>query len=132
MLYGYARVSSRDQNLDRQIIALTDIGIDRDNIFVDKQSGKDFNRPAYQELINKVEPNDMVVIKSIDRLGRNYSEILEQWSLITKAKKVDIKVLDMPLLDTSYCKDVMGTFISDLVLQVLSFQAEQERTYIKQ
>lgn len=130
--YGYARVSSRDQNLDRQIIALTDAGVDRDNIFVDKQSGKDFNRPAYQDLVSTVQPNDMIIIKSIDRLGRNYSEILEQWSLITKSKKVDIKVLDMPLLDTSYCKDVMGTFISDLVLQVLSFQAEQERTYIKQ
>ena len=127
-----AKVSSRDQNLDRQIIALTDAGVDRDNIFVDKQSGKDFNRPAYQDLVSTVQPNDMIIIKSIDRLGRNYSEILEQWSLITKSKKVDIKVLDMPLLDTSYCKDVMGTFISDLVLQVLSFQAEQERTYIKQ
>lgn len=111
---------------------LTDAGVDRDNIFVDKQSGKDFNRPAYQDLVSTVQPNDMIIIKSIDRLGRNYSEILEQWSLITKSKKVDIKVLDMPLLDTSYCKDVMGTFISDLVLQVLSFQAEQERTYIKQ
>lgn len=110
----------------------SDAGVDRDNIFVDKQSGKDFNRPAYQDLVSTIQPNDMIIIKSIDRLGRNYSEILEQWGLITKTKKVDIKVLDMPLLDTSYCKDVMGTFISDLVLQVLSFQAEQERTYIKQ
>ena len=91
-------------------------GVDRDNIFVDKQSGKDFNRPAYQDLVSTIQPNDMIIIKSIDRLGRNYSEILEQWGLITKTKKVDIKVLDMPLLDTSYCKDVMGTFISDLVL----------------
>lgn len=114
------------------IPTFADAGVDRDNIFVDKQSGKDFNRPAYQDLVSTVQPNDMIIIKSIDRLGRNYSEILEQWSLITKSKKVDIKVLDMPLLDTSYCKDVMGTFISDLVLQVLSFQAEQERTYIKQ
>lgn len=132
MIYGYARVSSRDQNLDRQIIALTKEGVNEENIFIDKQSGKDFNRPAYQELVNKIVPNDLIIIKSIDRLGRNYSEILEQWSLITKTKKVDIKVIDMPLLDTSYCKDVMGTFISDLVLQVLSFQAEQERAYIKQ
>lgn len=132
VLYGYARVSSRDQNLDRQIIALTDAGVDRDNIFVDKQSGKDFNCPAYQDLVSTIQPNDMIIIKSIDRLGCNYSEILEQWDLITKTKKVDIKVLDMPLLDTSYYKDVMGAFISDLVLQVLSFQAEQERTYIKQ
>lgn len=132
MTYGYARVSSRDQNLDRQIIALTKEGANEENIFIDKQSGKDFNRPAYQELVNKIVPNDLIIIKSIDRLGRNYSEILEQWSLITKTKKVDIKVIDMPLLDTSYCKDVMGTFISDLVLQVLSFQAEQERAYIKQ
>lgn len=132
VLYGYARVSSRDQNIDRQIVALTEAGVDEENIFIDKQSGKDFNRPSYQKMIDTIQQGDMILLKSIDRLGRNYSEILEQWSLITKTKNVDIKVLDMPLLDTSYCKDIMGTFISDLVLQILSFQAEQERTYIKQ
>lgn len=132
MNYGYARVSSRDQNLDRQIIALKNAGIEEQNIYIDKQSGKDFNRPAYQELVGTVERGDLIIIKSIDRLGRNYAEILEQWQLITKTKGVDIRVLDMSLLDTTYCKDIMGTFISDLVLQVLSFQAEQERTYIKQ
>ena len=125
-------VSSKDQNLDRQLIALKDAGVLEENIYFDKQSGKNFNRPSYQELLNVIEENDMIIIKSIDRLGRNYSEILEQWSYITKTLKVDIKVLDMPLLDTSYGKDVMGTFISDLVLQVLSFQAESERTAIKQ
>lgn len=130
-IYGYARVSSRDQNLDRQINALVAAGVDKENIFSDKQSGKDFNRPAYQEMLATIQEGDLILLKSIDRLGRNYEEILAQWSLITKTKKVDIKVLDMPLLDTSYCKDIMGTFISDLVLQILSFQAEQERTYIK-
>lgn len=132
MLYGYARVSSRDQCLDRQILALIEAGVLEENIFTDKQSGKDFNRPSYQALIDTVAAGDMIILKSIDRLGRNYAEILEQWQYITKTKGVDIKVLDMPLLDTSYCKDIMGTFISDLVLQILSFQAEQERTYIKQ
>lgn len=132
MLYGYARVSSRDQNLDRQIIALTDAGVLEENIFVDKQSGKDFNRPSYRKLLETIEEGDCLLIKSIDRLGRNYGEILEQWRIITKVKNVDVKVLDMPLLDTTYCKDMMGTFISDLVLQVLSFQAEQERTFTKQ
>lgn len=132
MLYGYARVSSRDQNLDRQITALVNAGVEESNIFVDKQSGKDFNRPAYQDMITKIESGDLILIKSIDRLGRNYTEILEQWSQITKTKGVDIRVLDMPLLDTSQYKNIMGTFISDLVLQILSFQAEQERTYIKQ
>lgn len=131
MLYGYARVSSRDQNLDRQISALTAAGAERNSIYIDKQSGKDFNRPAYQNLLGIIKKGDLILIKSIDRLGRNYNEILDQWSLITKEKGVDIKILDMPLLDTSYCKDIMGTFISDLVLQILSFQAEQERTYIK-
>lgn len=132
MVYGYARVSSRDQNLDRQITALVNAGAKQEDIFIDKQSGKDFNRPSYQEMIDIIQKGDLIILKSIDRLGRNYTEILEQWSLITKTKGVDIRVLDMPLLDTSYCKDIMGTFISDLVLQILSFQAEQERTYIKQ
>lgn len=132
MTYGYARVSSRDQNIDRQIVALKEAGVEEQNIFIDKQSGKDFNRPSYQALIDTLQPNDCIILKSIDRLGRNYSEILDQWRLITKTKEVDVKVIDMPLLDTTYCKDIMGTFISDLVLQILSFQAEQERTYIKQ
>ena len=132
MLYGYARVSSKDQNLDRQIKSLIDAGVEKENIFSDKQSGKNFNRPSYQELLQTIKPGDIILIKSIDRLGRNYSEILEQWSYISKTLNVDIKVLDMPLLDTSYGKDFFGTFISDLVLQILSFQAEQERTFIKQ
>ena len=132
MLYGYARVSSRDQNLDRQIKALKEAGVQEENIFTDKQSGKDFNRPAYQELLDKVVPGDCIILKSIDRLGRNYNDILDQWRYITKKRNIDIKILDMSLLDTTYCKDIMGTFISDLVLQVLSFQAEQERTFIKQ
>lgn len=132
MLYGYARVSSKDQNVDRQINALLEANVPEENIFIDKQSGKDFNRPAYQKMLETVKENDLIIIKSIDRLGRNYQEILDQWRLISKTLKVDIKVLDMPLLDTSYCKDVMGSFISDLVLQILSFQAEQERLYIKQ
>lgn len=131
MLYGYARVSSRDQNLDRQIIDLKKAGVEEENIFVDKQSGKDFNRPGWQKLLEKATKGDLIIIKSIDRLGRSYTDIIEQWGIITKQRGIDIKVLDMPLLDTSYCKDIMGTFISDLVLQVLSFQAEQERTFIK-
>lgn len=132
MLYGYARVSSKDQNLDRQIIALKEAGVEEENIFSDKQSGKDFNRPSYQELLKIVKPGDTIILKSLDRFGRNYNEILEQWSYVTKTLDVDIKVLDMPLLDTSYGKDIFGTFITDLVLQVLSFQAEQERTVTKQ
>lgn len=132
MIYGYARVSSKDQNIDRQTLAFKEIGIEDACIFIDKQSGKDFNRPAYQKMLRTLGQGDMLYLKSIDRLGRNYEEILEQWSYITKTLKADIRVIDMPLLDTSYCKDVMGTFIADLVLQVLSFQAEQERTYIKQ
>lgn len=132
MLYGYARVSSRDQNIDRQIIALKEVGVEEENIFIDKQSGKDFNRPSYQELLKVIKTGDMVIIKSIDRLGRNYSEILEQWRMITKVLKVDVKVIDMPLLDTSYGDGTLNNFIADLVLQILSFQAEQERISIKQ
>lgn len=132
MLYGYARVSSRDQNIDRQIIALKEVGVEEENIFIDKQSGKDFNRPSYQELLETIKIGDMVIIKSIDRLGRNYSEILEQWRIITKVLNVDIKVIDMPLLDTSYGDGTLNNFIADLVLQILSFQAEQERICIKQ
>ena len=130
--YGYIRVSSRDQNEDRQIIALQDVGIRKDHIFVDKQSGKDFNRPQYQKLLRKIKKDDLLYIKSIDRLGRNYEEILEQWRLLTMEKGVDIVVLDMPLLDTRRGKDLMGTFLSDIVLQVLSFVAENERTTIRQ
>lgn len=132
MLYGYARVSSRDQNLDRQIYALEQAGVKTENIFYDKQSGKDFNRPEYLSLLNTIEANDIIIIKSIDRLGRNYEEILAQWQHITKEMKVDIKVLDMPLLDTTTGKDFLGTFVSDLVLQILSFAAEQERSFIRQ
>ena len=130
--YGYIRVSSRDQNEDRQIIALQDVGIRKDHIFVDKQSGKDFNRPQYQKLLRKIKKDDLLYIKSIDRLGRNYEEILQQWRVLTKEKGIDIVVLDMPLLDTRRGKDLMGTFLSDIVLQVLSFVAENERTNIKQ
>lgn len=132
MLYGYARVSSRDQNLDRQIIALEQAGVEESNIYCDKQSGKDFDRPAYSELLETVQPGDIIIFKSVDRLGRNYEEIQSQWRLITKEKEVDIKVLDMPLLDTTVGKDFLGTFVSDLVLQILSFAAEQERSFIRQ
>lgn len=130
--YGYIRVSSRDQNEDRQLIALKELQIAEKNIFLDKQSGKDFNRPQYQRLIRKLKKNDLLYIKSIDRLGRNYSEILEQWRILTKEKGIDIVVLDMPLLDTRRGKDLMGTFLSDIVLQVLSFVAENERSNIRQ
>ena len=132
MTYAYARVSSRDQNLSRQLIEFEKCGVTTNNIFTDKQSGKNFNRPGYNQLLATIQPGDLILIKSIDRLGRNYAEILEQWQYITKTKGVDIQVLDMPLLNTTKYKDLLGTFVSDLVLQVLSFQAEQERTYIKQ
>lgn len=131
-IYGYIRVSSRDQNEDRQIIALKEVGVDSKNIYLDKQSGKDFNRPQYKKLLRKMKKDALLYIKSIDRLGRNYEEILEQWRIITKDKGVDIVVLDMPLLDTRRGKDLMGTFLSDIVLQVLSFVAENERTNIRQ
>lgn len=130
--YGYARVSSRDQNLDRQIEALIAAGVPRENIFTDKQSGKNFNRPGFLSMLTTAKEGDLIIIKSIDRLGRNYSEILNQWQIMTRERHIDVKVIDMPLLDTTYCKDIMGTFISDLVLQILSFQAEQERNFIKQ
>jgi DNA invertase Pin-like site-specific DNA recombinase len=125
-------VSTRDQNEDRQFIALREMAVPEGNIFMDKQSGKDFNRPQYKKLIRKLKPDDLLYIKSIDRLGRNYGEILEQWRILTKEKKIDIVVLDMPLLDTRRGKDLMGTFLSDIVLQVLSFVAENERTNIRQ
>lgn len=130
--YGYIRVSSRDQKIERQLIALKEAGVPEENIFIDKQSGKDFNRSAYQQLIAAAQKGDLIVLKSIDRLGRNYEDILEQWRVITKVNQVDIKVIDMPLLDTTYGKNILGTFIADLVLQILSFQAETERNFIKQ
>lgn len=130
--YGYIRVSTKEQNEDRQLVALREMSIPDQNIFMDKQSGKDFNRPQYKKLIRKLKPDDLLYIKSIDRLGRNYEEIQNQWRILTKEKKVDIVVLDMPLLDTRRGKDLMGTFLSDIVLQVLSFVAENERTNIRQ
>ena len=130
--YGYVRVSSREQNEDRQLDALREMEIAKRNIFIDKQSGKDFERPQYKRLVRKVKREDLIYIKSIDRLGRNYSEIQEQWRYLTKEKGADIVVLDMPLLDTRRGKDLMGTFLSDIVLQVLSFAAENERMNIRQ
>ena len=130
--YGYIRVSTRDQNEDRQLIAMRELSIPEKNVFLDKQSGKDFERPQYKKLVKKLKPDDLLYIKSIDRLGRNYGEILEQWRILTKEKGIDIVVLDMPLLDTRRGKDLMGTFLSDIVLQVLSFVAENERTNIRQ
>ena len=131
-LYGYIRVSTREQNEDRQILALKELSIPEKNLFIDKQSGKDFERPQYKKMVRKLKKDDLLYIKSIDRLGRNYSEILEQWRILTKEKGIDIVVLDMPLLDTRRGKDLMGTFLSDIVLQVLSFVAENERTNIRQ
>ncbi len=131
-VYGYIRVSSRDQNEDRQMIAMREMSVPEGNIFMDKQSGKDFERPRYQKLVRKLKKDDLLYIKSIDRLGRNYEEILEQWRILTKERGIDIVVLDMPLLDTRRGKDLMGTFLSDIVLQVLSFVAENERTNIRQ
>lgn len=131
-IYRYIRVSSRDQNEDCQLIALKEVGVPDKNIYLDKQSGKDFNRPQYKKLLRKMKKDDLLYIKSIDRLGRNYEEILQQWRMLTKEKGIDIVVLDMPLLDTRRGKDLMGTFLSDIVLQVLSFVAENERTNIRQ
>lgn len=126
------RVSTKEQNEDRQLIALHELGLTDKNIYVDKQSGKDFNRPQYQRLLRKLRPGDLLYIKSIDRLGRNYEEIQNQWRVLTKEKGVDICIVDMPILDTRRGKDLLGTFISDLVLQLLSFVAENERTNIRQ
>ena len=132
MVYGYIRVSSTDQNEDRQLIALYGKGVPDERIYRDKQSGKDFKRPQYRRMVRKMKKDDLLYIKSIDRLGRNYKEIQEQWSILTKDKGIDICVVDMPLLDTRQCKDLMGTFIADLVLQILSFVAENERANIRQ
>lgn len=130
--YGYVRVSSADQNEDRQLLALTTVGVANEAIYIDKQSGKNFLRKQYQKLLKKLEIGDLLYIKSIDRLGRNYEEVQEQWRLLTKVKGVDIVVIDMPLLDTRRSKDLLGTFIADLVLQVLSFVAQNERENIRQ
>ena len=131
-VFGYVRVSSKDQNEDRQVITMREMQIPEENIFIDKQSGKDFNRPQYKKLLRKVKPDDLIYIKSIDRLGRNYAEILDQWKVITKDKRVDLYVMDMPILDTRREKNLLGTFISDLVLALLSYVAENERMNIRQ
>ena len=131
-IYAYIRVSTREQNEDRQLIALRGLSIPEKNVYIDKQSGKDFERPQYKKLVRRLREDDVLYIKSIDRLGRNYAEILEQWRILTKEKKIDIVVLDMPLLDTRRGKDLMGAFLSDIVLQVLSFVAENERANIRQ
>ena len=131
-VYGYVRVSTREQNEDRQMIALRELAVPEKNIFMDKQSGKDFERPQYKRLVRRLRKGDLLYIKSIDRLGRNYAEIQEQWRILTKEKRADVVVLDMPLLDTRRGKDLMGTFLSDIVLQVLSFVVENERTNIRQ
>ena len=131
-IYGYIRVSSRDQNEDRQRIAMREAGVREHCVFTDKQSGKDFDRPGYRRLLRKLKPGDTLFIKSIDRLGRNYEEILEQWRIITKEKRADIVVLDMPLLDTRQGRDLTGTLIADIVLQLLSYVAQTEREFIRQ
>ena len=130
-VYGYIRVSSRDQNEDRQRIALHERGVEDGFIYTDKVSGKDFDRPQYKKLVKKLKPGDLLMIQSIDRLGRNYEEVQNQWRVLTKEKEADICVLDMPLLDTRQGKDLMGTFIADLVLQILSFVAQNEREFIR-
>lgn len=132
MEYGYARVSTREQNEERQLISLQQFGINECCIYMDKQSGKDFNRPNYKKMLKKLKPEDTLVIKSIDRLGRNYEEILEQWRILTKEKHVAIVVLDMPLLDTRKNRDLTGTLIADIVLQLLSYVAQTEREFIHQ
>lgn len=129
--YGYVRVSAIDQNEARQLLEMKKLGIKPENIFIDKQSGKDFNRPEYLKLMKRLKKGDLLYVKAIDRLGRNYKEIQNQWRIITKEMEIDVVVIDMPLLDTRVYKDLMGTFIADLVLQVLSFVAESERENIK-
>ncbi len=132
MVFGYVRVSMKEQNADRQLIALEPYHIPPGNLYIDRKSGKDFQRPKYQRLLRALHAGDLLYIKAIDRLGRNYTEIIEQWRVLTREKGVDIKVIDMPMLDTTYCKDLLGTFISDLVLQILSFSAQLERENILQ
>ncbi len=131
--YGYVRVSSKDQNLNRQLDALYEVGVESKNVYIDKLSGKDFNRPNYKRLVSRLQEGDIVVIMSIDRLGRNYDEILEQWRLLTKERRVNIEVVDMPLLNTNYEREgLTSVFISDLVLQILAYVAETERSFIRQ
>ena len=132
MNYGYARVSTKDQNVQRQLDALIQYGVEMKNIFVDKQSGKDFEREKYKKLVRKLKSGDTLIIKSIDRLGRNYDEILEQWRILTKEKNIYIVVLDMPLLDTGLSRDLTGKLIADIVLQLLSYVAQTEREFIRQ
>ena len=129
--YGYIRVSSKDQNEDRQLIAMKKAGVKKSHLYLDKQSGKDFDRPGYKQMLEKLREGDVVYIKSIDRLGRNYREILDEWRELVYQKKVDLVVLDMPLLDTRRGKDLVGTFLSDVVLQLFSFVAENERNTIR-
>ena len=131
-VFGYVRVSTKEQNEARQLIAMRNQGVPGKNIYVDKQSGKDFQRPQYARLVASVRPGDIVIVKSIDRLGRNYTEILEQWRILTREKRADVVVLDMPLLDTRKGKDLTGTLISDIVLQLLSYVAQTEREFIRQ
>ena len=132
-VYGYVRVSTKEQNEDRQLIAMQEFGVGKANLFMDKQSGKDFNRPAYLKLLSTLVPGDVLVVKSIDRLGRDYEEIIEQWRIITKERQVAIVVLDMPLFDTRQKdRDLTGTFIADLVLQILSYVAQTEREFNRQ
>lgn len=130
--YAYIRVSTKEQNEDRQLLAMLEFGVPQGNIVLDKQSGKDFERPGYKRLLKKLKPGDTLVIKSIDRLGRNYDEILGQWRLLTKEKEIAIVVLDMPLLDTRQGRDLTGVLIADIVLQLLSYVAETEREFIRQ
>lgn len=130
-IYGYIRVSTREQNEDRQRIALLEMGVPEKNIYMDKQSGKDFNRPQYQKLLKKLDSDVVLFVKSIDRLGRNYADLNEQWRIITKEKGTDIVVIDMPLLDTRREKNLLGTLISDIVLALLSYVAENERMNIR-
>jgi len=132
MNYGYARVSTKDQNVQRQLDALMEYGVEKKNIFVEMQSGKDFERAKYKMLVRKLKNGDALIIKSIDRLGRNYDEILEQWRILTKEKNVNIVVLDMPLLDTGLSRDLTGKLIADIVLQLLSYVAQTEREFIRQ
>ena len=131
-IYGYMRVSTREQKEERQLVALLEQGVPRENIYMDKQSGKDFERPQYKKLLRKLDENSVLFIKSIDRFGRNYEDLNEQWRIITKEKKADIVVLDMPLLDTRWEKNLLGTFISDLALTLFNYMADNERTNIKQ
>lgn len=131
-IYGYVRVLSRDQNEERQLIALRECGVDEKLIIIDKQSGKDFDRPGYKRLMKRIKPGETLIIKSIDRLGRNYDEILDQWRILTKEKQAHIAVLDMPLLDTRNGRDLTGTLIADIVLQLLSYVAQTEREFIRQ